>query len=125
MCCFVLLVPTPEEYRVPRVSPGVTAPKLFPRALLFLTDHSRKPGTTMIRGSEWQSGVQHLLGLIRVSGLRRGGRGSPCRPWWLSLKLDLRWISCSPGPGAFGLWRVCFPPCLVRPGPAGDCPCRD
>ena len=21
----------------------------------------------------------------------------------------------------FGLWRVCFPPCLVRPG--GDCPC--
>jgi hypothetical protein len=26
-CCFVLLVPTPEEYRVPRVSPGVTASK--------------------------------------------------------------------------------------------------
>ena len=24
---------------------------------------------------------------------------------------------------SFGLWRVCFPPCLVRP--AGDCPCRD
>ena len=38
-----------------------------------------------------------------------------------------------PGPPAchnfklnFGLWRVCFPPCLVRPGgPAGDCPCKD
>ena len=24
-CCFVLLIPTPEEYRVPRVNPGVTA----------------------------------------------------------------------------------------------------
>ena len=29
-CCFVLLIPTPEEYRVPRVNPGVTASKLFP-----------------------------------------------------------------------------------------------
>ena len=29
-CCFVLLVPTPLVYRVPRVSPGVTAPKPFP-----------------------------------------------------------------------------------------------
>ena len=29
MCCFVLLVPTPEECRVPRVNPGVTASKLF------------------------------------------------------------------------------------------------
>ena len=29
VCCFVLLEPTPEEYRVPRVSPGVTASKLF------------------------------------------------------------------------------------------------
>jgi hypothetical protein len=28
-CCFVLLIPTPEEYRVPRVTPGVTASKLF------------------------------------------------------------------------------------------------
>ena len=33
MCCFVLLAPTPEEYRVPRVSPGVTASKLFPPLL--------------------------------------------------------------------------------------------
>ena len=33
MCCFVLLVPTPEEYRVPRVNPGVTASKLFPPLL--------------------------------------------------------------------------------------------
>ena len=30
VCCFVLLVPTPLMYRVPRVSPGVTARKLFP-----------------------------------------------------------------------------------------------
>ena len=30
VCCFVLLIPTPEEYRVPRVNPGVTASKLFP-----------------------------------------------------------------------------------------------
>ena len=30
VCCFVLLIPTPKVYRVPRVSPGVAAPKLFP-----------------------------------------------------------------------------------------------
>ena len=30
MCCFVLLVPTPEEYRVQRAAPGVTASKLSP-----------------------------------------------------------------------------------------------
>ena len=33
VCCFVLLKPTPEEYRVPRVNPGVTASKLFPPLL--------------------------------------------------------------------------------------------
>ena len=33
MCCFVLLIPTPEEYRIPRVNPGVTASKLFPPLL--------------------------------------------------------------------------------------------
>ena len=58
VCCFVLLIPTPEEYRVPRVNPGVTASKLFPPllpslatpgpALLFLTDHSRIPGTVAL-----------------------------------------------------------------------------
>ena len=61
-------------YRVPRVSPGVTASKLFspllpslatPGALLFLTDHSRKPGTQCI-----QSGVQHLLAAWSRPGLR-------------------------------------------------------
>ena len=41
------------------------------RALLFLTDHSRSPGTTI----RVQSGVLHLLGL--VSGVRRGGKGIP------------------------------------------------
>ena len=33
VCCFVLLIPTPMEYRVPRVNPGVTASKLFPPLL--------------------------------------------------------------------------------------------
>jgi len=33
VCCFVLLIPTPEEYRVPRVNPGVTASKLSPPLL--------------------------------------------------------------------------------------------
>jgi len=33
LCCFVLLIPTPEEYRVPRVNPGVTASKLSPPLL--------------------------------------------------------------------------------------------
>jgi len=61
--CFVLLVPTPEEYRVPRVNPGVTASKLFPPLLPSLAT----PGPPLpyrllqkaryyypvIRGSEW------------------------------------------------------------------------
>ena len=34
MCCFVLLIPTPEEYRVPRVNPGVTAVKTAVRDTL-------------------------------------------------------------------------------------------
>ena len=80
LCCFVLLIPTPEEYRVPRVNPGVTASKLFPPLLPSLAT----PGPPLpyrplqnipVLLSEVQSGVQHLLGLI--SGLRRGGRGIP------------------------------------------------
>ena len=80
VCCFVLLIPTPEEYRVPRVNPGVTASKLFPPLLPSLAT----PGPPLpyrplqnipVLLSEVQSGVQHLLGLI--SGLRRGGRGIP------------------------------------------------
>ena len=79
-CCFVLLIPTPEEYRVPRVNPGVTASKLFPPLLPSLAT----PGPPLpyrplqnipVLLSEVQSGVQHLLGLI--SGLRRGGGGNP------------------------------------------------
>ena len=68
LCCFVLLEPTCMLYRVPSVSPGVTAPILCsppsratPRASLslslslagppsslqtFFTDHCRVPGTT-------------------------------------------------------------------------------
>ena len=110
MCCFVLLIPTPEEYRVPRVNPGVTASKLFPPLLPSLAT----PGPPLpyrplqnipVLLSEVQSGVQHLLGLI--SGLRRGGRGIPISS--LVVEMD-RVVSV-----VFGLWRVCFPPCLVRP----------
>jgi hypothetical protein len=51
--CFGVLVPTPKVYRVPRVSPAVTAPKLFlPTSVagyagpsIFLTNHSRMSGT--------------------------------------------------------------------------------
>ena len=90
MCCFVLLIPTPEEYRVPRVNPGVTASKLFPPLLPSLAT----PGPPLpyrplqnipVLLSEVQSGVQHLLGLI--SGLRRGGRGIPISS--LVVEMDL------------------------------------
>ena len=43
---------------------------------------SRMPGLL----SEVQSGVLYLLGLI--SRLRRGGRGSLFRPWWLRCHAD-------------------------------------
>ena len=82
-CCFVLLIPTPEQYRVPRVNPGVTASKLFPPLLPSLATPGpplpyrplQKPGTT-IRGSEWGP-ASAWPGLISGPGLRRGGRGIP------------------------------------------------
>ena len=97
-CCFVLLIPTPEEYRVPRVNPGVTASKLFPpyfrrwlrRALLCLTDHSRKPGTA-IRGSEWgpASAWPHQWVAPR-------GQGDPHFVLEMDLLLSRRLVPCFP-----------------------------
>ena len=91
MCCFVLLAPTPEEYRVPRVSPGVTASKLFPPLLPSLATPGpplpyRPLQNARYALSEVQSGVLYLLGL--VSGLRRGGRGIPIRLPMSSDSLD-------------------------------------
>ena len=105
VCCFVLLVPTWLLYRVPRVSPGVTAPnlRLLPSLMMNSVFIAKATGTAIrvsgrvSRGhphpnrfrllpslatpvppsslqttpdvpvllSEGQSGVQHLLGLIR------------------------------------------------------------
>ena len=81
-CCFVLLEPTPKVYRVPavpRVNPGVTAPKLFsPTSVAGYAGPSSSLQTTTevpVLLPEVQSGVLHLLGLI--SGVRRGGRELP------------------------------------------------
>ena len=91
VCCFVLLVPTRMLYRVPRVSPGVTAPIL--RSLPSQTTpgppsslQTTPDSPVLLSGG--QSGVQYLLGLIR--GERREGKESPCRPQWL------RWIAHPP-----------------------------
>ena len=58
LCCFVLLIPTPEEYRVPRVNPGVTASKLFPPLLhcLLLQESSCSwlgLHKTVFQGDQW------------------------------------------------------------------------
>ena len=88
-----LLVPTPLVYKVPRVSPRVTAPKPFPPT--SAAGYAGPPSSLQTTPdspallSEGQSGVQHLLGLIR--GVRREGKGSQFLPWWL------RWIVCPPG----------------------------
>ena len=99
-CCFVLLIPTPEEYRVPRVNPGVTASKLFPPLLPSLATPGpplpyRPLQNVPVLLSEVQSGVQHLLGLI--SGLRRGGRGIPISS--LVVEMDLLPLLPSAGTG--------------------------
>ena len=65
VCCFVLLVPTPLVYRVPRVSPGVTAPKLrlLPSLATPVPPSSLQTTPEVpVLLSEVQSGVQHLLG---------------------------------------------------------------
>ena len=98
VCCFVLLVPM--GHRIQTVSAFTSvAGYAGPSSSLQTTPESP------VLLSEVQSGVQHLLGLI--SGLRRGGRGIPISS--LVVEMD-RVVSV-----VFGLWRVCFPPCLVRP----------
>ena len=86
-CCFVLLIPsllpTPKVYGYRGFPQGSPDPNCF-RLLLSLA----KPGPSSslqttpevpILLSEVQSGVLHLLGLMR--GVRRGGKGFPFRPW--------------------------------------------
>jgi hypothetical protein len=74
--CFVLLEPTPKVYRVPRVSPGVSAPKLFPPTSVAGYAGPSLPYRPLQKSwSEVQSGALHLLGL--KSGVRRGVKGIP------------------------------------------------
>ena len=68
VCCFVLLEPTWMLYRVPRVSPGVTAPILRSppsRATPGPPLPYRPLQSARLLLSGAHSGVQHLLGLIR------------------------------------------------------------
>ena len=65
--CFVLLIPTPEEYRVPRVNPGVTASKLFPPLLPSLVSHQVevpvRPSDRLLRGGgAMKGGAARSLG---------------------------------------------------------------
>ena len=97
MCCFVLSVPTPEEYWVPRVNPGVTASNLFPPLLPSqATPGPPLPYRPLQKSrSEVQSGALHLLGL--KSGVRRGGKGIPISS--LVVEMDLLPLLPSAGTG--------------------------
>jgi len=121
LLCFIS-TDTGGIYRVPRVSPGVTASKLFPPLLVAgYTGPSSSLQTTpecpvLILLSGVQSGVLYLLGLI--SGLRRGGRGIPMSS--LVVEMDL----LPPRPDC-PLWSLVFGECAFLPfsvGPPGDCP---
>ena len=93
-CCFVLLIPTPEEYRVPRVNPGVTASKLFPPLLPSLATPGPPLPYRPLQKSRYyypRFRVGSSICLASSVGCAEGAGGSPFRPWWL------RWISCSPG----------------------------
>ena len=96
-CCFVLLIPTPEEYRVPRVSPGVTTSKLFSPLLPSLaTPGPSLPYRPLQKARYYypRFRVRSSICLASSVGCAEGAGGSPFRPWWL------RWISCSESPGA-------------------------
>ena len=97
--CFVLLELTPKVYRVPKVSPGVTAHKLFPpTSVAGYAGPSSSLQTTPegpVLLSEVQSGVLHLLGLI--SGVRREGKGTPISS--LVVEMDLLPLLPSAGTG--------------------------
>ena len=93
-CCFVLVVPTPEEYRVPRVNPGVTASKLFLPLLPSLTTPGPPLPDRPLRKSRYyypRFRVGSSICLASSVGCAEGAGGSPCCPWWL------RWISCPRG----------------------------
>ena len=94
VCCFVLLIPTPEEYRVPRVNPGVTASKLFPPLLPSLATPGPPLPYRPLQKSRYyypRFRVGSSICLASSVGCAEGAGESPCRPWWV------RWISCSPG----------------------------
>ena len=58
----------------------------------------------------------HLRALVTQSNARDGEVVSQ-EPRGISKGVLLREHHTHAGTqGAFGLWRVCFPPCLVRPG---------
>jgi len=145
LLCFIS-TDTGGIYRVPRVSPGVTASKLFPPLLVAgYTGPSSSLQTTpecpvLILLSGVQSGVLHLLGLI--SGLRRGGRGIPMSSLVVEMDLLPPRPDCPLGaPGVCADHRTEGQPAprglpehaldfgvfaflSFSLGPAGDCPCR-
>ena len=88
VCCFVLLVRPPEEYRVPRAAPGVTASKLFP---LLLPSLLPCRALQNVRYYYPRFRVGSSICLASSVGCAEGAGGSPCRPWWL------RWISSGIG----------------------------
>ena len=114
-----------EQPHVPVCAACVCAPARLPVTLLSRTVAGRcrgRPGCTRQLAAAGLS--PGYLGPVAVLGLDYGPRNAPCsgpsmrhRPLGAATPCAraraCRW--CVPAE-IFGLWRVCFPPCLVRPG---------
>ena len=92
MCCFVLLIPTPEEYRVPRVNPGVTASKLFPPLLPSLaTPGPPLPYRPLQKARYYypRFRVGSSICLASSVGCAEGAGGIPISSWVVEMDLLL------------------------------------
>ena len=91
-CCFVLLIPTPEEYRVPRVNPGVTASKLFPPLLPSLaTPGPPLPYRPLQKARYYypRFRVGSSICLASSVGCAEGAGGIPISSWVVEMDLLL------------------------------------
>jgi len=99
VCSFAVLEPTPKVYRVPRVSPGVTAPKLF--SPTSVAGDAGPSSSSQTMAGTWEEGVHlYVCGMCDVCvvyvcpGRRRcrvagvGGSRSPQAPSLWPFKLE-------------------------------------
>ena len=122
MCCFVLLIPTPEEYHDDRDSAvGCRLPVNL--NVFGLSRFSSFPVRVRESGCQTRAVAPRVVAWwccmhVALRGAAHRGLGRrACAAWACAVALAaLLAPGARPGSVQFGLWSVCFPPVLVRTG---------